>query len=407
MNAASHSFNSSEEPERSLLASTPETLEERVVERTRLLMRAKRTWEVTFDSIHDPLAIINEDLAVVRTNLAHAGAAGVDVRRTAGRRCYEVLFGRDAACEGCPALRALAASAPAEAELADAQTGRVYRVSAFPMPTDDTSDAGARQVVCHYRDITGEKALQRKLLQSEKMAAVGTLAGGVAHEINNPLGAIQAFAQLALLDVPPGGPLHEYLTEIEQSTHRCQRIVRGLLDYSRPSRAERGPVSLSAVVDHAAFLLGTQYKRAAVKLVRIVSPDVPPVTGDANQLEQVALNLLSNAYQALEGRAGTITVTIEATEGVEVRLRVSDDGPGIDPRYVDTVFEPFFTTKPEGKGTGLGLTIIYGIVKDHGGTIGVESRPGEYTAFTVSLPWPGTASLPSTTSPTQHAGAHP
>lgn len=371
-------------------------LEEKVVERTRLLMRAKRTWEATFDAIGDPLAIVDDRLLIVRTNLALAGVADVDVRRTSGQPCHAVMFGRQAPCDGCPARRALDSGEPQFGEVVDPEHGRVFRMSAFLMQPDV---AEGPQVVCHYKDVTEEKALQRQLRQTEKMVAVGTLAGGVAHEINNPLGAIQAFAQLALLDVEPGSSLHEYLTEIERSTHRCQHIVRSLLDFSRPSRAgalanaltpgggERRPVALVDVVERVLFLLNTQYRSRHIAVVREFAESAPFVVGDSGQLEQVAMNLLGNAFQALEGRGGTVRAAVEVEAGVAVRLLVSDNGPGIDPRHVDQVFEPFFTTKPEGKGTGLGLSITYSIVKDHGATIEVQSQLDEGATFTVSFPW--------------------
>ncbi len=372
-------------------------LEERVLERTRLLMRAKRTWEATFDAISDPLALVDPQLRIIRTNRAHAEAAGTDVRTSPGQLCHEVLFGRNRPCEGCPAKRALATARQGTAEVSDERGGhrRVYRVSAFPLRHEDTSSglgdvtvdpqAAPIQAVCHYRDITEEKALTRQLLQSEKMVAVGTLAGGVAHEINNPLGAIQAFAQLALLDVEPGTLLHEYVVEIERSTHRCQKIVRSLLDFSRPSVGERREVSLADVVDKVLFLVSAQTRRAPLRLLRRADDGAPPILGDANQLEQVVLNLVTNAIQALDGRLGEVVIAIEGRDG-GTKLSVSDDGPGIAEGDLPKVFEPFFTTKPEGKGTGLGLYITYGIVAEHGGRIEVTSDPGVRTAFSVWFP---------------------
>ncbi|MFT5431244.1 MAG: two-component system NtrC family sensor kinase [Myxococcota bacterium] len=360
-------------------------LEDKVVERTGLLMRAKRTWEATFDAIVDPLAIVDESFTIVRTNLAIATLSEVDVRTVPGRHCYEVLFDRDYPCAGCPARAALRTGETAEGEVNDPRRDRVFRVWSFPMRTDQTTDAGTRQVVCHYKDVTEEKDLQAKLLQSEKMAAVGTLAGGVAHEINNPLGAIMAFSQLALQDVEKGTVLHEFIEEIERSATRCKSIVRGLLDFSRPSRGERAPVSLSAVIDRALFLCSAHMRHTKVEVVTDCAEVQGQVIGDHNQIEQVLLNLLSNAYDAMGDAGGTITIRVWSTE-TGAHLSVADTGPGIEPRYRDNIFEPFFTTKPEGKGTGLGLSISYSILKDHRASVVVESEVGEGTEFVITFP---------------------
>ena len=349
-------------------------------------MNAKKAWEATFDAIVDPLAIVDLGFRIVRTNLAHARYAQKDVRTLQGRLCHEVIFNRTAPCEGCPLQEIARSGEPGEAEVVDTLRGRTFRVSAFPKPKAAGGDVDS--VVCHYKDVTEEKELQRKLLQNEKMAAVGTLAGGVAHEINNPLGAILAFSQLGLRDCEKGTVLHEFMTEIEDSARRCQRIVMSLLDFSRPSGGERKAVDLHAVVKQAAFLCKTQFGNKGCTLVMEL-PEVPTVMGDRNQLGQVVVNLLANAYQALDG-TGEIRVGTLVTD-MHVELYVEDNGPGIPERYVEKVFEPFFTTKPEGKGTGLGLSISYSIVVDHGALIEVDSTPGVGTRFLIRFPRVGAA----------------
>ena len=360
-------------------------LEEKVIERTRLLMRAKQTWEATFDAFVDPLAIVDQKLRIVRTNLAHAKQAGADVRKVNGRPCHQVLFDRTTPCESCPAVQTFATGETASGEVLDVASERVFRMWSFPMP-----EVESRQAVCHYKDVTEERELQHKLLQSEKMAAVGTLAGGVAHEINNPLGAILAFSQLGLREAKAGSVLHDFLTEIEDSAQRCKRIVSSLLDFSRPSRGERKPVDLRPVVEQAVFLCRTQFRQSRVTIeTAFASGPDPVVLGDRNQLQQVLLNLMSNAYHAMEETGGQILVRSAVEEGHAVHLTVEDDGQGIEKRYVEKIFEPFFTTKAEGKGTGLGLAITYSIIRDHGGTIRVDSAVGEGTRFTLRFPWPG------------------
>ncbi|MFT7624512.1 MAG: two-component system NtrC family sensor kinase [Myxococcota bacterium] len=367
------------------LRETNRVLEEAVVERTRALMVAKQAWEATFDAIVDPLCIVSPDMVIVRANVAHAQQAERDVREISGRPCYEALFGTDTTCRGCPARATFATGEPHEGEVTDLVRGRTYRMSSFPKRPAGASEFD--EVVCHYRDITEEKVLQQRLRQSEKMAAVGTLSGGVAHEINNPLGAILAFAQLALRQAEPGSLIEDFVSEIEDSAHRCKHIVASLLDFSRPSRGERHPVDMQQVVDQALFLCHTQYDRSHYATTFDVPTDLPTIVGDRNQLGQVALNLISNAFQAMESTGGgRVEMSLECIEDEWLVLVVRDNGQGIDDRYVAKIFEPFFTTKPEGKGTGLGLSISYSIVKDHGGSIEVESTLGEGTCFEVRLP---------------------
>ena len=240
-------------------------LEEKVIERTTLLMRAKRTWEATFDALVDPITIVDEQLQIVRTNVALAETSGVDIRTVSGRHCYEAFLGRTSPCEECPAQQSFITGEHGESEVSTQDGEQVFRVWSHPMSTTDTEEAGMRQVVCHYKDITEEKDLQAQLLQSEKMAAVGTLAGGVAHEINNPIGAIMAFSQLLMQDTEEGSTLHDFLREIEESAKRCKKIVASLLNFSRPSRGERRSVNWVTVVEQSLFLLRTQFKRGQVQ----------------------------------------------------------------------------------------------------------------------------------------------
>jgi two-component system NtrC family sensor kinase len=367
-------------------------LEEKVIERTTLLMRAKRTWEATFDALVDPITIVDDKLQIVRTNVSMANTSGSDIRTISGRHCYDAFLGRTEPCDACPAQKTFVTGEHAESEVSAHNSERIFRVWSHPMSTINTDDAGMRQVVCHYKDITEEKDLQAQLLQSEKMAAVGTLAGGVAHEINNPIGAIMAFSQLLMQDAKEGSTLHDFLGEIEESAKRCKKIVASLLNFSRPSRGERRSVNLAQVVEQSLFLLRTQFKRAQVTTTVEFGENLPLVVGDANQLQQVVMNLISNAWQALEDvGGGTLDITANLIPDEWVDLVVRDTGPGIPERHLDKVFDPFFTTKAEGKGTGLGLSISYGIIKDHGGTIEVDSQAGVGTTFTVRLPWPSSS----------------
>ena len=363
-----------------------QSLEEKVNERTELLIRAKRTWEQTFDAISDPLSIVDPERRIVRTNLAWAGAAQQDIRRVNGRTCHEALFGADERCPGCPLERTLATGQMGTVEVRPAVGGRTWRVVTFPMHSRGDHDRAPDRAVCHYRDVTEEKGIQRVLLQTEKMAAVGQLAGGIAHEINNPLGAILAFAQLALRDVDPESETCEFLQEIEEGALRCRDIVQNLLTFSRPSRPDDvTQMDLNGVVDRAAALLAHEFADARWHLVLHCAPGLPPAWGNRNRMQQVVMNLLTNAKAATPA-GGAVTIETSLDDAGRLAITVSDTGTGIADEVLPHIFEPFFTTKDEGKGTGLGLALSYGIVKEHGGTIEVDTAPGAGTTFRVVLP---------------------
>ena len=358
-----------------------EDLESKVEERTDQVIRAKRAWEGTFDAIVDPLAVVGADLHLVRGNRAWADEAGLDVRTIPGEH-YARFFGGEAPAD-CPVARTFESRASATAEVLTTDASRVYRMWTFFM---DTGPDEAPLVVCHYKDVTDEKSMQRQLVQSEKLAAVGQLAGGVAHEINNPLSAIIAFTQLGMREVEDGSELHEFMSETEQAALRCKEIVQNLLTFSRaPQRGEVGPVDLNLVVERAAVLVGHQFQKAGCALIRDESDAPVMVHGNANLLMQVLVNLLANAVGAMDN-GGTATVTTRLEAGGTAVLAVEDTGHGIPAEARQRVFEPFYTTKPEGQGTGLGLALSYGIVADHEGEIELESEVGKGTCFRVVLP---------------------
>ena len=353
-------------------------LEQRVSQRTALLSRAKREWELTFDAIDRPLALVDmEDLTVRRANRAYALAAGRPVTELGVRpKCHQFLFGRAEPCTGCPlTLGALASEGTLELQNKD----RTWVLSAYPMGDEPVA-------VCSYRDVTRERQVTRQLVESEKMVAVGNLAGGVAHEINNPLGGILAFTQLMRREEGRSQKDKESLELIEESALRCKRIVESLLQFSRrPRDDDRRPLDLARCIEDAVILFQAQLKNhPKVQLVQKLERE-QQVFGDAGQLGQVALNLLVNALQALPERKGTITVETGRVER-EAFFRVADDGVGIAPENLPRIFEPHFTTKPPGEGTGLGLSIAWGIVSDHRGRIEVDSRPGAGARFTTFLP---------------------
>lgn len=244
-----------------------------------------------------------------------------------------------------------------------------------------------------------EKArlLNDQLMQASKLASIGELSAKVAHELNSPLGGILIYANLLLEDMPPEDPRQNDLKEIVEQTLRCKEIVKDLLEFSRQSNHRRVPCSLNQSVRQATDLLSKQaifqsplflgpIVQAGVRVVQELDPDLPLIDADPNRLNQVLVNLIINAVDAMEGK-GTLTLrTYQQPPEKKVVLEVSDTGMGIPSENLSKIFGPFFTTKEVGKGTGLGLSTVYGIVREHGGTIEVQSDVGKGTTFILKFP---------------------
>jgi two-component system, NtrC family, sensor kinase len=227
---------------------------------------------------------------------------------------------------------------------------------------------------------------QAQLIQSEKLAAVGQLGAGIAHEVKNPLAGILGCAQLSMRDAAQGSLLQKNLQLIEKETRRCKTIIENLLKFARQEKALLEPTDLNRVVEDSAAIVRHQLELQQVKVLTDLAPRLPQIRGNANQLQQVLMNLMINAQHAMEGRPGSVTLTTRLLDPGRIEIRVIDDGPGIPQEILPRLFEPFFTTKPVGKGTGLGLSVSYGIIKDHHGDIRPVSEPGRGAIFIITLP---------------------
>jgi len=229
-------------------------------------------------------------------------------------------------------------------------------------------------------------AMQARVAQSERLASLGMLAAGVAHEVNNPLGGILALTGLTVEDMKKDDPNRENLEEVIRQTERCRDIVKGLLEFSRQSKGNTEPVDLNKVLEDTLSLVGKQALFFNIDVNCRLEPELPPVVADRSQFQQVFINILMNAVQAMNER-GTITVvTRHNSASRSVEVAISDTGKGIAPEEIDRIFDPFFTTKESGHGTGLGLSIAYGIVTTHRGSISVQSEVGKGSTFTIRMP---------------------
>jgi signal transduction histidine kinase/ActR/RegA family two-component response regulator len=262
---------------------------------------------------------------------------------------------------------------------------RILERAARPVLDADGRRIGRVEI---YRDLTALRLSQSKLLHTEKLAALGQMVTGVAHELSNPLTSILGYAQRLFLRSQAEGKSDE-VRQIFQEAERASMIVRRLLMSARESRPERRKIALNLLVLRAMDLQKIRLASENVNVALHLDEALPFVLGDAGQLQQVLMNLIGNARQAIEqrGNGGTIRLSTKCIDsGRHAQLEVSDDGPGIPPEIASRIFDPFFTTKPAGMGTGLGLAIVHGVVREHGGRVMVASPPGGGAIFTLEFP---------------------
>jgi two-component system NtrC family sensor kinase len=352
---------------------------------------AKRVWEQTFDAIPDGIIVHDDRMNVVRCNMSAADALGMHPSEVVGMSCAEAfarLFGERAAAYH---MRPGTARTTNSFEL-QAEDGRRYLVSVAPVSGLDPGAEGQWSVIT-WSDITTLAEVQEQLARTRRLATIGQLAAGVAHEINNPLAAITTCAEATLRDMRGAADSAAlaterqwdyYLEEIVRQALRCKEITRGLLDLSRQKRARRDAVDLNRVVAQAALVFEQRGRERGISFE--VEPDasVGEVATDETMLRQVLDNLLSNALDAVTD-GGRVRVST-ALDGARVRVEVGDDGHGIAPDVLARVFDPFFTTKDPGRGSGLGLAISLTLAEAMGGAITVESKPEKGSLFRLWLP---------------------
>lgn len=238
-----------------------------------------------------------------------------------------------------------------------------------------------------YRDISSQREIQARLFHSERLAALGQMVSGVAHELNNALTSIFGYAQLVQRRTR-GFEWEAEARHIFEEAQRAKRITRNLLLFSRGSKGERAPVNLNEIVERTLEIRAYELRLENIRVELDLDVQLPQAVADGAQIQQALLNLIVNAEQAIRQvkESGLIWIRTQQISGDRIALEVADDGPGVPPELILRVFDPFFTTKPAGVGTGLGLSILYGIVRQHGGEVSVENRPGGGAVFTIELP---------------------
>jgi PAS domain S-box-containing protein len=348
-----------------------------------MVRRSEEEWETTFHALVEGIAVVGPDGAVLRANRALAALVESSERELVGRNFRELLSGASQAVSGLiESAYRKERTVPLVVRLE--HNNRVLRLTAAPL-------AGAERgsVVILIEDVTEQRLLEAQIIQNDKMASIGQLVSGVAHELNNPLTSIAGLAEL-LLERPAHPELpREHLRVIHDQAERAGRIVRNLLTFARRGVPEQTAVDLNDVVARTSLLIVYELQLHGIELTSELSPEPVMVLGDRYELQQVLLNLVTNAVQAVAGlepgRPRGIALSTTHSNG-EAVLRVCDTGPGVPTHLAPYLFTPFFTTKGPGEGTGLGLSLSYGLVKAHGGALTYEPPPNGGAEFRVTLP---------------------
>lgn len=342
----------------------------------RLLSVGKLEWEQTVDAISQAFCLVDKQERIRRANRAFASLVHFPLTALRGRPWREVL---EAAWTPTIEQALDAAGSDRQFEIKIGTT--IYTVGALSLgqPVGTT--------VLIFDDQTERRRLQEQLIQSEKMSAIGQLIAGVAHDLNNPLASVVGFADFLIEGAGAPEGLREPLEVIRNEAERAAKIVRSLLNFARKNEGERRLQPIGPILEETVVLLRNQLTALKIETSLQVADDIPWIAVDANRLQQVFVNLVNNASQAMEAAGAGDRIDIVATKRMDgVAIQISDNGPGVPEEIAAHVFEPFFTTKPEGEGTGLGLSICQGIIKEHGGHISLEPRPGGGAEFTVELP---------------------
>ncbi len=350
------------------------------------LLNSRNTLRALFDSSPASIYIVDPHYRLIAINMTRADLVGRPPQVLVGEDCFSAIYGREEPCPGCQVAEAFqSAQKTRRIEHRDYEgVGRVeIEVSTFPIWDNQHEIV---QVFLYEEDVTERQQLQASLAQSEKLAAVGQLAAGVAHEINNPLTAIQANAQLLerSLNFQANGQ-REMVEAIIEAGKRASEAVRDLLDFARSERYQVAPTDLNETVQRTLALIGPELGSRSISLQFDPGLDLPIINASQDHLQGVWLNLLINAIDAIDEGPGVITIKSRQV-GDSIVVSVADSGQGIPQDRLSRIFEPFFTTKEPGRGTGLGLSVCHQIVTRHGGQIRASSRPGEGATFTVILP---------------------
>lgn len=348
------------------------------------IKQAAEEWRTTFDSITDLVSICDKDCKILRVNQAFADAFKMKPAELIGENCYGIAHGTNKPLPNCPQKVTIKTKKPAVAEFFEPLLGIHLEVSTSPIFNKKGEVVSSVHII---RDITERKKMEGQLLTNDRLASLGELVSGVAHELNNPLTSVIGFSELLAgrNDLPDDIKMD--LEVINKEAQRTASIVKNLLTFARKQPKEKQLTDINSAIKAVLELRAYEQKVNNIEVNIDFTPDLPEIMGNVFNLQQVFLNIIVNAEHAMLGAhgEGVITITTEQ-DGDNIRVSLADDGPGISKENLGHVFDPFFTTKEVGKGTGLGLSICHGTITEHGGKIVAESEPGNGATFIIEIP---------------------
>jgi PAS domain S-box-containing protein len=382
--------------ENSLLIEELEDTNKKLGEQALLASRSEKEWQKSFDSVTDLICIIGQNFRILRANQAFKENFSLSENELKNRTCHDLLG--TCSRDYCPHLESIRKKMPVTQELHDEKTGKILQLSFFPYDSPEGDFLGSILVA---KDITKAKEDEMRLIMNERLAALGQMASGIAHEINNPLATIAACTEglLTRMEKEKIGSLlfESYLRMIEEETLRCKKITESMLSFVKKTPDGIGEVQVHDVLEKTVEMISFLGRLKEVEIVRHYGQEMPVIQGSEGELKQVFLSIVTNALDAM-GEKGTLTLetgVISPSEKGEfpqegqrgfVIIRISDTGPGIPAAIIKRIFDPFFTSKTEHGGTGLGLAIADRIVRESGGKIEVTSEESKGATFTILLP---------------------
>lgn len=368
------------------------------------LKHAAEEWRTTFDSITDMIVIVGADNNIIRVNKAFAQALNIEPKKIIGKNRHEIANispGSHPLCDIDPDLDTKQSYTH---EIFEPELGKYFECTMSPLLDDNGNVTGAVYIskdITQRKEMEAEqKALRTKAEISSRLASVGEMAAGIAHEINNPLTGVIGFSQILLdEDLPPN--IKEQVKIIAEGSKRVKEIVKRMLTFARQSKPYKTNINIHELIDNTLELRRYVLKTANIEVVKHYDATLSWVTVDPGQLQQVFINIIVNAEYAMKKAhdGGTLTITTKK-KGEDIYISFQDDGPGISEENLQKIFSPFFTTKDPGEGTGLGLSLSRSIILEHNGTIESESKPGKGTAFIIKLP---VVPQPDESKPESHA----
>lgn len=345
---------------------------------------SKNLLQSVFDGITDPVLLLDQSARIKVVNKAFLARYDLTMDQVFDKKPSEFLSRELCPLAACDGIFAANIDQPISREVQVA-TGEIFLIYFYPV---GRNEAKTGSMVCYVKDITEQKRMETKIQQTEKIASIGQLAAGIAHEINNPLGVILCHIDLIKGEASLSKETLADLEVIEKHAKTCRTIITDLLKFAHRQVSVKEPVALNGLLEEGVSMVGSQLRKQQIEVSLSLDPNMPQVTVDADKIKQVILNMMINSAQSI-GEKGTIRLASRYDAGSRTaEVSIEDDGPGIPAEILDKVFDPFFTTKPPGQGTGLGLSVSYGIIRDHNGEITVESQAGRPTRFVITLPVP-------------------